>query len=162
MNVIHTVCAWNFPVLNQFTIIYPLLNQVSIHVHYCPFIITTQVIQGKPGADHAVELFVSTNTQPDQITELYIKESPCYTCSSKLIEHFRQSHKKPALFLAKIRHLHNVSDREGLRQLIQEGFDINPWTHLHYLMEGDDTTTREYIKELKNETTMYCYFGIYN
>ncbi len=112
--------------------------------------------------DHAIEVFTTTDTQPDQITELYTKESPCYTCVCKLIQHFKHCNKKPTLFLGKIRHLHNVSDREGLRQLIQEGFDIALWTHLHYLMLGDDTTSINYINELKNETTMYCYFGIYN
>ena len=80
-----------------------------------------------------------------------IKNSPCHNCSAELINHFRHRHQKPTIFVGQIWRLYNISDREGLRQLLINGFDIRVWNKLHDKMYGSDTSTENYIRKLQNE-----------
>ena len=110
-----------------------------------------EVFINTPGGEHAEILFIDSNQQPNGITTLWIENSPCDACSKELIKHFEYCHYKPTIFVGQIYRLHNHSDREGLRQLLINRFDIRVWKKLHDMRYGSDTQTENYIRQLKKE-----------
>ena len=110
-----------------------------------------QVFINTPGGKHAEILFITSKKQPLHISTMKIKNSPCHNCSTELINHFRHRHQKPTIFVGRIWHLDDLSDREGLQQLLKKGFKIRVWQTLHDKMYGSDTITENYIRQLQNE-----------
>ena len=110
-----------------------------------------QVFINTPGGKHAEILFITSKKQPLHISTMRIKNSPCHNCSTELINHFRHRHQKPTIFVGRIWHPDDPSDREGLQQLLINGFDIRVWNKLHDKMYGSDTRTENYIRQLQNE-----------
>ena len=97
---------------------------------------------------HAEELFISSNTDPETITSIYIKNSPCSACAIKLITHFNKCQKKPTIFIGKISHLRDPNHKKGLQKLLKNGFEIQVWQTLHDLMFST-RMTEKYIQKLK-------------
>ena len=110
-----------------------------------------QVFINTPGGKHAEILFITSKKQPLHISTMRIKNSPCHNCSTELINHFRHQCQKPTIFVGRIWRLYDPSDREGLQQLLINGFDIRVWQTLHNKMYGSDTSTENYIRQLQNE-----------
>ena len=110
-----------------------------------------QVFINTPGGKHAEILFITSKKQPLHISTMRITNSPCQNCSTELINHFYHQRQKPAIFVGRIWHLDDPNHREGLRQLLINGFDIRVWQTLHDKMYGSDTSTENYIRQLQKE-----------
>ena len=53
------------------------------------------------------------------------------------------------IFVGRIWQLGNKENDEGLRKLLNEGFIIKVWDKLHNRLYPGDTTTKNYLDELK-------------
>ena len=93
-------------------------------------------------------MFISTNSDPEKISSIYIKSSPCSACSTKLIAHFADCQQKPKIFIGKISHLRDPNHKKGLQQLLKNGFEIQVWQSLHDMMFSTKMTEK-YIQGLK-------------
>ena len=93
------------------------------------------------------------------LNKIQIKNSPCAKCSKLLINHFNKYKKKPTIYVGRIWHLRDKKDREGLKDLLHNGFQLEVWEKLHQEIYGNNTRTRNYIKELKdyNNTSFYIH-----
>ena len=110
-----------------------------------------EVFINTPGGKHAEILFITSKKPPHHTSTMKIKNSPCHNCSTELINHFHHQRQKPTIFVGQIWRLYNINDREGLRQLLINGFDIRVWNTLHDKMYGLDTITGNYVRQLQNE-----------
>ena len=67
--------------------------------------------------------------------------------------YFFRYHNKPRLYIGRIYRQDNDNDREGLKNLIREGFKMEVWKSLHDKMYSiDNTELYEYIEAMKQET----------
>ena len=79
---------------------------------------------------HAEIEFIENTPNPEDITELWITNSPCYNCAQHLIQHFKSCHTKPDIFIGKIYQQEKEKMKrndEGLQDLMKEGFNIQVW-----------------------------------
>ena len=70
------------------------------------------------------------SNNPNDITTLWIKNSPCDKCSRALLEYFKDYH-KPTIYVGKIWRPNDRSDDQGLINLMKAGFKIEVWETLH-------------------------------
>ena len=90
------------------------------------------------------------SNNPDHITTLWIKNSPCADCSRELIEYF-ENHHKPTIYVGKIWHFDDKNDR-GLINLMKAGFKIKVWETLHNMMYGSNPTTEDHLHKLETQS----------
>ncbi|XP_019849039.1 PREDICTED: uncharacterized protein LOC109580384 [Amphimedon queenslandica] len=103
-----------------------------------------------PGGTHAEIQFISDNQNPKTVTDLWIKNSPCASCSQSLIQYFKDCPKKPTIYIGRIWHLNDSFDDQGLIDIIEAGFTLSVWGELNALLYGSgDTTTASYLNKLK-------------
>ena len=79
---------------------------------------------------HAEIVFIENTPNPEDITGLWITNSPCYNCAQHLIKHFESYHTKPdtlCIFIGNIYRQQKEKDDEGLQDLMKEGFNIDVW-----------------------------------
>ena len=88
---------------------------------------------------HAEIDFIENTPNPEDITGLWIANSPCYNCAQRLIKHFKSCHTKPKIFIGKIYQQQKEKDDEGLQDLMKEGFNIEVWESF----QQDPQTVRE-------------------
>lgn len=94
-------------------------------------------------------MFLDDRPNPNEITTLWIENSPCADCSKALLNYFKD-YPKPTIYVGGIWHLHSTADRNGLINLLRAGFEINVWKAVHDKKYGNnDSKTIVYIKELK-------------
>ena len=102
---------------------------------------------------HAEVLFTK-DTLPYNIHTIWIKNSPCAKCSKVLITFFHKT-QKPKIYFGRIYRLDDEEDREGLINLLQNGFELEVWETLHTLMYPiRSKTTQKYLREVKQEAHM--------
>ena len=102
---------------------------------------------------HAEVLF-TRDTLPCNIHTIWIKNSPCAKCSKVLITFFHKI-RKPKIYFGRIYRLNDEEDREGLINLLQNGFELEVWETLHTLMYPTRSkTTQKYLREVKQEADM--------
>lgn len=97
------------------------------------------------------------------ITYLYIKNSPCAECSSLLIQYYRAYSRKPKIYIGRIYNLEDTNDKEGLKKLLVEGFEILVWEELNERLKNrvpNDKKerakyTNNYLKKLKGNIIKY-------
>ena len=100
---------------------------------------------------HVVIVFTRKD-KPDKIKTIWIKRFPCAHCSQILSNFFRY-YNKPRLYIGRIYRPYNDNDREGLKNLIREGFEMEVWKSLHDKTYSiDNTELYEYIEAMKQET----------
>lgn len=98
-----------------------------------------------PNSSHVVIQFINDKPLPSDNTQLWIKKSPCSSCSNRLLELYKFS-RKPTLYVGAISRPHHSDDDKGLSQLLKEGFDIKVWESL---ADEKDCDVNEYINNLK-------------
>ena len=76
---------------------------------------------------HAEIVFIENKPNPEDITGLWITNSPCSDCAQRLITHFKSCHTKPDIFIGKIYQQEKEKNDEGLLDLMKEGFNIEVW-----------------------------------
>ena len=77
---------------------------------------------------HAEKIFVhTTSVSASDIHSIWIKNSPCADCSRLLIDHFSMTDSKPTIYIGKIWDGDDGDNRQGLRNLIIEGFMLKVW-----------------------------------
>ena len=78
---------------------------------------------------HAEIVFVEDpdTPNPEDITGLWITNSPCYNCAQRLIKHFKSCRTKPDIFIGNIYQQEKEKNDEGLLDLMKEGFKIQVW-----------------------------------
>ena len=79
---------------------------------------------------HAEIVFIKDTPNPEDITGLWITNSPCYNCAQHLIKHFKSCHPKPDIFIGNIYQQEKEKMKkndEGLQDLMKEGFKIQVW-----------------------------------
>ena len=103
-----------------------------------------------PPYTHA-EFIFTRKTQAHKITKIWIKNSPCAGCSRVLINFF-QHYRKPIIYVGHIYRPNNQDDREGLKNLCQQGFELEVWQTLHTMMHGPRSRiTHNYLRDVKQE-----------
>ena len=90
------------------------------------------------------------SNNPNHITTLWIKNSPCADCSRALIEYFNH-YRKPTIYVGRIWHLNDRNDDQGLINLMRAGFKIKVWETLHTKMYGSDPITTNYLYKLETQ-----------
>ena len=80
---------------------------------------------------HAERVFLKESNNLKSISYLYIKNSPCAECSSVLIKSYKMYPDKPKIYIGRIYNLDNTKDKEGLKHLLLEGFEIEVWKSLN-------------------------------
>ena len=104
-----------------------------------------------PGREHAEIMFINDRpNNPNHITTLWIKNSPCADCSRALIEYFNH-YCKPTIYVGRIWHLYDKNDDQGLINLMKAGFKIEVWEKLHKMMHGSSATTTNYLSKLEKK-----------
>ena len=102
-----------------------------------------------PPYTHA-EFIFTRKTQAHNITEIWIKNSPCAQCSQVLIQFFKNCRKKPIIYVGRIYRPDNQEDNEGLMNLVQQGFELKVWETLHTMMYGSySRKTHNYLRDVK-------------
>ena len=81
------------------------------------------------------EVILTWRTQALNITRILIKNSPCARCS-RVLRNFFQHCRKPIIYVGHIYRPNNQEDREGLKNLVQQGFELKVWEILHTMMHG--------------------------
>ena len=90
------------------------------------------------------------SNNPNHITTLWIKNSPCADCSRALIEYFNH-YRKPTIYVGRIWHLNDRNDDQGLINLMRADFKIKVWKTLHTKMYGSDPITTNYLYKLETQ-----------
>ena len=99
---------------------------------------------------HAEILFTKATFQYTTHT-IWIKNSPCAKCSQVLINFFFNN-RKPKIYFGRIYRLDDEEDREGLINLLQNGFELEVWETLHTMMYGTHSrSTHKYLRQVKQE-----------
>ena len=80
--------------------------------------------------DRHVERIFMKIANPENITDIWMKYSPCILCSHKLKNYFCNNREKPTIHLASIWREGNTDDEEGLRDLRKDGFKLEKWGRL--------------------------------
>ena len=80
--------------------------------------------------DRCVEKIFMEKATPENITDIWMKYSPCILCSHKLKNYFCINREKPTIHLASIWREGNTDDEEGLRDLREDGFKLGKWGRL--------------------------------
>ena len=97
-------------------------------------------------------MLISSDIDPNSITTIHIKNSPCCKCSEALRRHFSKRRSKPTILVGRIWHLNDEDDDAGLIRLLKEGFKLTVWNKLHDRMyRQEDTSTLNYIRQLNNK-----------
>ena len=86
------------------------------------------------------------SNNPNDITTLWIKNSPCDKCSRALLKYFN-NHPKPTIYVGQIWRFDDKYD-QGLINLMKAGFKIRVWETLHNMMYGSDTKTKNHLSKL--------------
>ena len=97
---------------------------------------------------HAEEVFIRKTRDDVTINTIWIKNSPCSRCADKLIEHFSRESYKPIMYIGKIwtgEYGNAYSNREGLRKMKRNGFELLVWEHDKNKEEDE---TREYLENI--------------
>ena len=103
-----------------------------------------------PPYTHA-EFILTRKTQAHKITTIWIKNSPCAGCSRVLINFFQHC-RKPIIYVGHIYQIDNQEDREGLKNLCQQGFELEVWETLHTKKHGPHSRiTHNYLRDVKEE-----------
>ena len=89
------------------------------------------------------------SNNPNDITTLWIKNSPCADCSRALLEYF-EDHHKPTIYVGKIWRFDD-KDNQELINLMKAGFKIKVWETLHNIMYGSDPITTNYLDKLETQ-----------
>ena len=91
----------------------------------------------------------------DTITELWIKKAPEYAESQVLKTSFENGIKKPILYIGHI-HKYTAHDRQGLKDLITEGFELKVWENASkYVKPRYTDCLQQYLELLEQETVVY-------
>ena len=95
---------------------------------------------------HAEIVFVEDpdTPNPEDITGLWITNSPCYNCAQRLIKHFKSCRTKPDIFIGNIYQQEKEKNDEGLQDLKKENFKIQVWESF----QQDPKIVREIKKHL--------------
>ena len=106
---------------------------------------------------HAEKIFVRTTSIPaSNIRSIWIKNSPCADCSSLLINHFSMTDMKPTIYIGKIWDGDDSNNRQGLRNMIIEGFVLKVWDtprnkNIEHTQDYLDKLLRVLVKFIKHK-----------
>ena len=107
--------------------------------------------ESKP-SKHA-EVILTEKTQARNITKIWIKNSPCAQCSQVLIQFFNNC-RKPIIYVGRIYRPNNQEDREGLMNLVQQGFELKVWETFHTMKpDPDSRETHDYLRDVKQKAS---------
>ena len=100
---------------------------------------------------HAEAVMIGSVTAGN-ISTIWIKNSPCASCSERLIAFFRNQRNKPTIYVGRIWQPYDENDRQGLVKLVQQGFSIEVWERLHHMMYGArNRMTYNHLRNVKEE-----------
>ena len=100
---------------------------------------------------HAEAVMIGSVTAGN-ISTIWIKNSPCTSCSERLIAFFRNQRNKPTIYVGRIWQPYDENDRQGLVKLVQQGFSIEVWERLHHMMYGArNRMTYNYLRNIEEE-----------
>ena len=106
--------------------------------------------------NHAESIFINelrTMHQSDvgRVKWIKIKNSPCSSCSCRLVE-FYSSYTKPAIYFGSIyrNKTTNEFDKDAIEKLLKAGFQVDVWEKMHTKMYGRNSLTHDILKEIKN------------
>ena len=100
---------------------------------------------------HAEIVFIEDTQNPEEITKLFIKNSPCSKCAQHLIAYFKFCDIKPDIFIGRIYRQGIKEDDEGLRDLMKEGFNIQVWESFQQYPQNTYANPEKYLLQLRNE-----------
>ena len=105
---------------------------------------------------HPIEGFIKNTIDCAAITKLWINKMPCANCSYKLINFYKYNEDKPTLYIGEV-YCNPTRDREGLKQLLQNGFKLKMWRRLNRLLQQEheedvvNSEVKIYLQNLKRE-----------
>ena len=102
----------------------------------CNHLVTNDGYLYRSTATKHVERVFMERATAKNISDIWIKCSPCVVYSHKLIKYFSSCKDKPTIYFANIWRPGNMDDKEGLTELTEEGFKIKEWTKLKKRMAG--------------------------
>ena len=91
------------------------------------------------------------SNNPNDITTLWIENSPCAKCSRALLGYFKNHH-KPTIYVGQIWRPNNRNDDQGLINLMKAGFKIKVWGM--FSMFG---STAKYLHNLEKQAKVKQY-----
>ena len=104
--------------------------------------------------DRCVERIFMEKATPENITDIWMKYSPCILCSHKLKNYFCNNREKPTIHLASIWREGNTDDEEGLRDLREDGFKLEKWGRLAKKMGKAEIVDR--VLDKRNNKNSQC------
>ena len=104
---------------------------------------------------HAEIVFIEDTQNPQEITKLFIKNSPCSKCAQHLIAYFKFCDTKPDIFNGKI-YRQGIKDDEGLRDLMKEDFNTQVWEFFKQDPQNTYANPEKYLLRLRNVDTCTC------
>ena len=90
------------------------------------------------------------SNNPNDITTLWIKNSPCDKCSKALRKYF-EDHHKPTIYVGKIWRFDNINDDQELINLMKAGFKIKVWETIHKLKYRLYNETVDHLHKLETQ-----------
>ena len=84
-----------------------------------------------------------------KVTHIWIKSSPCMQCAWDLKQFFQNCRAKPTISVGRIYDFGNDNNR-ALRELVNDGFKLEVWTFMHFLMHCNDKTTERHLNYIHN------------
>ena len=109
---------------------------------------------------HAEVVLASTkDVDPNNITKIWIKNSPCSKCTKVLSELFINTVDKPVIYVGSIYEPDDHDDRKGLLLLLRQGFRIEVWKTMNTFLYGEkNDSSARYLCSLRVEVERkkYC------
>lgn len=93
---------------------------------------------------HAVDLFVNDTKNPQAITRIWIKNTPCSRCCKKMVNLYSHCTTRPSIYIG-----HNNEEYEGMKVLMRNGFRLKAWTKVHH--HDSNNLTKRHLKTLRDE-----------
>lgn len=91
---------------------------------------TMYVNTGEDANEHA-EMVMMKDNQLSDISKIYIRNTPCYDCSTEMITFYKK--RKPTIYIGKIWKGNSEKNDEGLMKLIKSGFTLRGWREYKYI-----------------------------
>ena len=84
-----------------------------------------------------------------KVTHIWIKSSPCMQCAWNLKQFFQNCRVKPTISVGRIYDFGDDNNR-ALRELVNDGFKLEVWTFMYFLMHGHDNSTERHLNYIRN------------
>ena len=121
-------------------------------------LLTSSGILYRSNDDQSVESVFVNEGDPKDVDVMWMKKAPNASGSELLINFFRHKYQKPVLHIGHI-YRYTGLDRQGLKNLIKEGFELKVWEHVSDIVRPKYSNytncLRMYLELLQQEVLSY-------